>query len=135
MRLALALVALFAATPAFAAPTPITGRWLTDGGKAIVDVAPCGAQLCGRIARVVKVVPGRPTTDVNNPDTALRGRPIVGLSILSGFTPAKDRWKGHIYDPESGRTYRSELTATGNVLKVKGCYGPFCRSQNWTRVR
>jgi uncharacterized protein (DUF2147 family) len=131
----LALVLLLATGAAHAAPAPVTGRWLTEEGKAIVEIAPCGAQLCGRIARVLKPRPGGPAVDANNPDPALRNRPIEGISLLSGFTAAGDRWKGRIYDPESGRTYRSELRAEGTTLKVKGCWGPFCRGQDWTRTR
>ncbi|MFS0773614.1 DUF2147 domain-containing protein [Sphingomonas sp. 1P08PE] len=124
-----------AASAAVAAPAPIGGRWLTAEGKAIVEIAPCGRELCGRIAKVLKPRPGGPAVDINNPDKALRNRPIEGIAILSGFTPADDRWKGRIYDPESGRTYRSELRVEGGQLKVKGCFGPFCRSQDWTRAR
>ena len=125
---------------ASAAPAPITGSWLTAEGKALVEVAPCGggqggAVLCGRIARVLKPRPGGLAVDANNPDKALRTRPIQGITILSGFRPAGDRWRGQIYDPESGRTYRSELIRTGPTLKVKGCWGPFCRGQNWTATR
>ncbi len=124
-----------AASTAMAAPAPITGRWLTLEGKAIVEIVPCGRELCGRIARVLKPRPGGPAVDANNPDKALRNRPIEGIVILSGFAADGDRWKGRIYDPESGRTYRSELKIEGGGLKVKGCIGPFCRSQDWTRAR
>ena len=120
---------------AAAGPAPVTGRWLTVEGKALVEIGPCGASICGRIAKVLKPRPGGPAVDVNNPDPALRGRPIAGIVFLSGFTPSGDRWKGRIYDPESGRTYRSELIGGGSVLKVKGCIGPFCRTQEWTAVR
>jgi len=137
MRAALLLapVLALAAGAASAAPAPIAGHWLTEGGKALVDIAPCGGQLCGRIVRIVKPTPGRPQTDIENPDAAQRNRPLVGINILSGFTPASDRWKGRIYDPESGKTYRSELLAAGNTLTVKGCIAFFCRSQSWTRAR
>ena len=117
-----------------AAPAPITGRWLTVEGKAIVEIASCGATLCGRIARVLKPRPGGPAVDIKNPDPALRTRPIAGMAILTGFTANGDRWQGRIYDPESGKTYRSELTRTGGTLTVKGCWGPFCRSQSWTAL-
>lgn len=129
------VAALAAAAPALAAPAPVTGRWLTTEGKALVEIAPCGAQLCGRIAKVLKPRPGGPAVDANNPDASLRGRPIEGLSILTAFKPDGDHWSGRIYDPESGKTYRSELSTTGATLKVKGCWGPFCRSQTWTRAR
>lgn len=120
---------------AAAGPAPVTGRWLTTEGKALVEIGPCGALLCGRITRVLKPRPGGPPVDVNNPDPALRTRPIAGIVVLSGFRPDGDRWRGRIYDPESGRSYRSELIRTGGVLKVKGCIGPFCRTQQWSAVR
>lgn len=127
-----ALACLSAA--ASAAPAPIAGRWLTAEGKAIVDIGSCGgagAGLCGRITDILKPKPG-PAVDLKNPDPALRSRPIRGMAFLTGFHPAGDRWKGRIYDPETGRTYRSELARTGGTLKVKGCWGPFCRTQDWT---
>ncbi len=132
MRLIVAVAMLgIAAAP----PAPLTGRWLTVEGKALVEIGTCGGQICGRIAKVLKPRPGGAAVDVNNPDERLRGRPIDGIMILSGFTADGDRWKGRIYDPESGRTYRSELIRAGSVLKVKGCIGPFCRTQEWTQAR
>lgn len=133
--MALMLAGSVAVSPALAAPAPVTGRWLTAGSKAIVEISTCGVALCGRIARVLKPRPGGPAVDANNPDPARRGQPIEGLALLTGFAAAGDHWRGRIYDPESGRSYRSELRAEGGTLKVKGCYGPFCRTQEWTRVR
>jgi uncharacterized protein (DUF2147 family) len=132
--LAVALLAL-AATPALAAPGPVTGRWTTAEGKAQVVIGMCGANLCGKIDRILKPTPGRATTDINNPNAALRAKPLAGLMILTGFTASGDIWKGKIYDPESGKTYRSELSRSGDTLNVKGClFGPLCRTQVWTRV-
>jgi uncharacterized protein (DUF2147 family) len=56
---------------------------------------------------------------------------------LTGFVPKSDRWdEGRIYDPESGKSYRSvlKLNADGS-LKVSGCIVVFCQSQRWTRAR
>jgi len=135
MKGALLALTLLVPGAAMAAPAPVTGRWLTVDGKALVEIGACGPALCGRIARVLKPRPGGPAVDANNPDKALRTRPIQGLTILSGFVGDGDKWKGRIYDPESGRTYRSELRREGSTLKVKGCIGPFCRTQDWTAVR
>ncbi|WP_315760218.1 DUF2147 domain-containing protein [Sphingomonas sp. Y38-1Y] len=132
--IAAAFSALSIAAPAHAAD-PVAGRWLTEGGQAIVAIRPCGANLCGAIERVVKPTPGAPTTDAKNPNPALRSRPYVGLTILSNFKDAGSDWRGQIYDPKSGKTYRSMLKAAGNNLEVKGCVAVFCRSQTWTRVK
>ena len=61
------------------AASSVQGLWLTDDRKGIVRIAPCGARLCGTIARVLDTDRARPTTDRNNPDPRLRGRPILPL--------------------------------------------------------
>ena len=129
----LLLLAMLAAGAARATPPSVAGTWLTQEGKALVRIEPCGAQLCGRIVRVLKPRPGGPAVDSANRDPALRKRPMEGLSILTGFAAAGDRWQGRIYDPESGRSYRSEMVRHGSTLDVKGCLGPFCRTQHWTQ--
>ena len=134
-RFAIAAALAMVGGAASAAPLPVAGRWLTAEGKALVEIAPCGGALCGRVVRVLKrSSPGVPL-DANNRDASLRRRPIEGLAILSDFTAAGDGWQGRIYDPESGRTYRSQIVRHGDVLDVKGCLGPFCRTQHWTARR
>ncbi|RJF90193.1 DUF2147 domain-containing protein [Sphingomonas cavernae] len=135
MKFALFLPALLLATPAFAAE-PVTGRWITEGGKALVEIAPCGKTLCGKIARVLKPTPGAPQTDAHNPDAKLRNRPILGLPILTGFAAAGAEWKGSVYDPEKGKTYRSVLQRNADgTLNVKGCIAMFCQAQTWKPAR
>jgi uncharacterized protein (DUF2147 family) len=128
----LTFATLAMAASAIAAPAPVTGRWLTEGRKAIVEVSTCGDSICGRVVKVLDPRAPKNATDIHNPDESLRKRPIEGLRILSSFEAGKSHWNGRIYDPESGRTYRSELKREGNVLKVKGCWGPFCKTQRWT---
>ncbi len=129
------LSALIAATPSHAAQ-PISGRWLTVEGKAIVEIASCGNSVCGRIARIVKPTPGRPHTDTNNPDPKLRNKPLEGLAILSSFSDAGAHWKGTIYDPESGKSYNSKVSRNGDgTLKVQGCIAFFCKTQTWTPMK
>ena len=45
------------------------------------------------------------------------------------------RGSGRIYDPKSGKTYRSVLERDGAALTVKGCIAIFCKTQTWTRAR
>ncbi len=131
MRLALALPFILLAGAADAA-TPIAGRWITAGGKAMVRIDRCGTEICGRIERVLKATPGGATTDVNNKDKGLRARPFVGLPILTGFTDQGKDWRGRIYNPEDGKTYKSVVTrAADGTLKVKGCVAFLCQTQTW----
>lgn len=125
---------LLAAAPA---SSGVEGQWLTAERNAIVTIAPCGAQVCGTIAKVLVTRPGVPRTDVNNRDPKLRARPLVGLPILRGFTRSGGTWKGgRAYDPKSGREYRSTLQLEANgTLKVTGCVAFICQSQYWTRAR
>ncbi|GBH29901.1 DUF2147 domain-containing protein [Sphingobium xenophagum] len=121
--------------PAYAAQ-PVIGRWATVEAKAIVNIAQCGKCLCGKIEKILKPTPGRPNTDVENADPALRSRPLVGLPLLTGFGDAGSHWKGTIYDPESGKSYTSKISRNADgTLKVQGCIAFFCKTQTWTAVR
>ena len=125
----LSLAAL--ATPAFAGQ-PITGRWLTVDGGAVVAIGNCGGSVCGRIAKVIKGPPTPPPwTDTQNPDAALKKRPLIGLPILTGLTLSGDSWKGSIYDPKTGKTYRAVVARDGANLKVQGCIAIFCQTMVW----
>ena len=123
-----------------AALTSVAGHWLTPGGEAVVAIAPCqqgggGAALCGKVERVLRPRPGGPPVDSLNPDPKLRGRPMVGVPILAGLKADGDVWRGHVYDPESGRTCRAEVARDGGRVRVRGCFGPFCRTQDWEPAR
>jgi uncharacterized protein (DUF2147 family) len=133
IRKALIVIGCALTAPAQAA-SPAFGRWLTDDGSAVVLVGPCGAQLCGTIERVLD--PRAPATDINNPDPALRSRPLTGTMVLRHYTGSGAAWTGgRAYDPKTGSSYRSQLTALANgKLKVTGCIAFLCRSRYWTRA-
>lgn len=119
-----------------AAAEPIAGRWVTEEGDAVVTIGPCGRSTCGRITTFLRRPDTPNPTDRNNPDPKLRGRPVLGMPVLTGFSDRGDDWRGRIYDPRSGRTYRSILSRNADgTLKVQGCWGPFCRTQTWRPAR
>jgi uncharacterized protein (DUF2147 family) len=130
-----AFVLALLATPALAAE-PVTGTWLTDAKDGIVEIAPCGAKLCGRLVKML-VAPKGPPVDRNNPDPALRNRPLVGMPVLSGFAPQGALRRGSGYDPKVGKSYNTTIQRTGPAtLKVRGCVIAFlCRSAIWTRAK
>ena len=138
VKLALALLpaAMAFASPALAANS-ILGDWVTQERDAIVRIAKCGNTVCGRIHRFLVTPPNGPgQKDVNNPDKKLRDRTVLGMAILTGFTPDDDIWRGKVYDPKSGKTYRSEVSLnSANSLKMKGCIAFLCQGQNWSRAK
>jgi len=116
-----------------------TGSWVTEGGKSVVRISPCGGALCGKIVSLKEPngEDGAPKRDAKNQDKGLRGRPLVGLSILSGMNKDKDdRWTGNIYNPEDGKTYKAYMTlTTPQQLLVEGCVmgGLICKKQRWSK--
>jgi uncharacterized protein (DUF2147 family) len=82
---------------------------------------------------------GEPRRDVKNPDPEKRNQTNVGIVIMKGFTynEANDEWEnGSVYNPASGKTYRSymKLDADGK-LKIRGYLGFFFffKTVVWTR--
>jgi uncharacterized protein (DUF2147 family) len=132
---------LIAATTAFASPalaaSPIVGEWVTQDREAIIKISQCGANVCGRIHKYLVTPPnGAGQKDINNPNKSLRGRTLLGMAILTEFKPDGNIWRGKVYDPKSGKTYRSEVELNStNSLKMKGCIAFFCQGQNWTRAK
>lgn len=133
---ALTLAAISIAAPSFAAGS-INGDWKTEEGDAVIKIGKCGATVCGRIDRYLVTPPGGVNQkDLNNPNKKLRSRTLRGTAILTGFKQDGKKWRGRIYDPKSGKTYRSEVSLTSaNKLKVKGCISFICQGQNWTRAK
>lgn len=131
-----AIAALASAAPLLAAQ-PIEGRWVTAEKDAVIQIGRCGKSLCGKIARFLVAPPqGLDQRDVNNKEPRLRNRKLLGMPVLTGFSEESDLWRGEIYDPKSGKTYRSVVRRKdANRLEVKGCIGPFCQTQVWTRAR
>jgi uncharacterized protein (DUF2147 family) len=136
MRIALAaLLLLCLAAPAQAA-TPIVGHWITKDTKALVEIAPCGARICGHIVKVLSGVKNPPTTDIKNPDHAKRLRPLVGLPVIIDFVERGDTWQGKLYSPEDGLFVKGTLSRNADgTLAVHGCAFIFiCRDQVWHRA-
>ena len=133
-RIALAIIALALAAPLGAAE-PVAGSWVTAARDGVVRIAPCGAAVCGRLARFLVVPPqGADQRDVHNPDAKLRARKLLGLPILTGFHADGAVWRGTIYDPKAGKSYRSIIRRLdADRLEVKGCIGPFCQTQIWRK--
>ncbi len=133
LRIALSTL-LLGATPAVAA-TSVQGRWLTPTRDSVIEIAPCGAKICGRVAKILRADANGATTDKANPNPALRSRPILGMPIFTEFVDAGAIWSGTVYDPRNGKSYKSKLSRNADgTLKMQGCIAFFCQTQTWTKA-
>jgi uncharacterized protein (DUF2147 family) len=138
-RLAAILLGVLAnLTPAPAEAGDPTGTWMTGHRDAKIRVAPCGPALCGTIAWLAQPndSAGRPATDVNNPDPAKRGRPLIGLTILTEMKKSGEEWRGRIYNSDDGKDYDLEMALVDERrATIKGCVlgGLLCGGETWTR--
>jgi uncharacterized protein (DUF2147 family) len=106
------LAVMLAAMSASAEPAPNPqGDWLTANGHGVVQIAPCGDGLCGRIV-------GLDRTSGEPMPTDVEGRPQCGLNIISAdkADPA-GTWHGEITDPRDGDSYQTRLSIddSGNL--------------------
>jgi uncharacterized protein (DUF2147 family) len=142
MRTVLLLIALLTAGAAHADPR---GLWLTASGNLEVRVEPCGAALCGKVARVIA------NQSMSRPGEAMAAdaQPAQeGMLILSDFAPSDSEtaadgsrvtteWRGRIFNRENGKTYDCLMSmGPAGELKLRGYVGLplFGRTQAWQRV-
>ena len=137
----LAILLCLALLPAstWASETHVEGRWLSGDGDGWIRIELTDDSLIGVIAGSPNDAEGDPPRlDDKNPDPALRDRPLLGVTIMSGFAYNGDgRWSGgRIYDPNSGKTYKATIRQIdADTLKLRGYIGVslFGRSDTWTR--
>ena len=147
-----AVLGLLTAAPVAADGDAILGLWATqpkDHGYARIEISQEDSRYYGEIVWLSEPhfpeddkrgMGGQPKVDRENPDTALRSRPIVGLRILNDFEyTGKSQWKrGTIYDPESGKTYKCTIKLQDDgTLKVRGYIGVSLlgRTTTWRREK
>lgn len=122
--LAIAAALVMGATVATA--DPVKGTWKTqvdDGAYAHVTMSACGAKICGVISRTFNASGEYKSKNL--------GKRLVWDMVPSGGGSYKS---GKIWQPSTGKTYKSKMALSGNTLKVSGCVGPICKKQTWSRV-
>ena len=124
-----ALALVLAASPA-TAQRSIDGKYTDSDGYVEITVAPCGNARCGKITKIIKRKPGESTLDAHNDNPALRSRPILGITLLQDLKWDDGAWRGKVYNPEDGNTYRTEVRpAARGALEVKGCLAFICKTR------
>jgi uncharacterized protein (DUF2147 family) len=105
----------------------IEGRWRSPGGNSIIEIAPCGSELCGTVAWA---------SDKARQDAAKATGQLVGTQLLTGLQERKPgRWHGRILIPDKNmRTTAKLQLLSADQLKVSGCVARvLCSSQVWSR--
>ena len=143
MNRALTAIILVAATSgAWAQMTPV-GRWQTVDEKtkevkSQIHIVESAGVLSGKIEKLLRKEAKQDAVCTECTDDR-KDQPMLGLEIIRGAKKAegKDVWEdGKILDPENGKTYTLRMTPIdgGKQLEVRGSFGPFGRTQTWTRV-
>ena len=105
----------------------IEGRWRSPGGNSIIEIAPCGSELCGTVAWASEKAKedARKSTDQ-----------LIGTQLLTGLQEKKPgRWQGKLFIPDRKMRVTAKIQLVGEQqLKVSGCAaGVICNSQLWNR--
>jgi uncharacterized protein (DUF2147 family) len=105
----------------------IVGFWLTEKGTSQVEIYKgTDGKYYGKVSWLEEPnEDGKPKVDSDNPDPALKKRPILGLPLLQEFEYDKkdQEWvNGSIYDPDNGKTYDCYMWFEDDesVLQIKG---------------
>jgi uncharacterized protein (DUF2147 family) len=125
-KLSMMLAALVLSAGA-AAADPVEGVWKTevdDGAYAYITMRPCGGDICGVINRTFNASGEFKSENI--------GKPLVWDMTPAGGGSYSD---GKIWQPSTGKVYKSKMALSGNTLNVSGCVGPFCKKQTWSRVQ
>ncbi|PCD02186.1 hypothetical protein COC42_12025 [Sphingomonas spermidinifaciens] len=111
------------------APPRIAGVWQAENGQMKIEIVEGSSGPTGRLLWGQRAVEADGKTfkrDVHNPDPALRGRSLEGITILQNLSwnARERRWDGgRLYDGTSGRTVSARLTPTDGKLEMRAYMG------------
>lgn len=127
----------------------IEGTWMTPQ-QSQMQIATCAQGFCGTLSKIVITeeqiaqygeaaanLQVESITDEFNKDPALKGRPMLGLQILTlRATTSPWQFEGEIYNPQDGNTYAGFVEVKDpDTVVLKGCaLYVLCQEQTWTRV-
>jgi uncharacterized protein (DUF2147 family) len=127
----------------------VEGTWVTPE-LAEMTIAECPEGYCGVLSKIVITdeqvaqygvsaaeIKVESITDEFNQDPALRGRPMLGLRMMT-LRATSNPWQfeGEIYNPRDGNIYAGYMEVKdADTVVLKGCaLYVICQEQVWTRV-
>lgn len=120
----------------------VYGKWKTiddnsDEAKSIIEIYEADGQMEGRVVKLFleATVDQDPLCSKCDAEDVRFNKKIIGMRILKDMKKDGEEYVGGtILDPESGRVYNCRLWLEGDTLKVRGYWGPFYRTQTWTKA-
>lgn len=118
----------------------ILGLWLSEKKDGVIKISKEGDSFIGHLIAFKKKKEdlGKTVLDKNNPDEALSKKELKGIKMLKNFSFEDNEWSGGtIYDPQSGKTYKSYMSLEDkDTLNLRGYIGlpMFGRTSKWTRI-
>ncbi|WP_264212983.1 DUF2147 domain-containing protein [Leisingera thetidis] len=128
MKHLLASMAVALGLAGAAAADPVLGVWKTqpdDGSYAHIQMAACGAAVCGKITRTF------------NSEGEYQS-PNIGKTLVIDMVPnGGGSYEGKVWRPSNDKIYIGKMDMAGDSLALRGCVagGLICSKQTWTRVR
>ena len=111
-------------------PEQIIGKWMSEGKDMTVEVFKVNERFSAKLIWFDCTAPNTPKMlehfDTENPDAKLRTRLWLGMVLVNDLKfDGQSEWNGgSIYDPNSGRTYKSTVRLQSpSVLIVRGYWG------------
>jgi len=127
-HLFLSIAAIAAAAAPAAARDPIEGLW--KHGPMVVEIAPCGDDLCGTVVKASALQQQKAERG--------SGTRLIGSRLITGIEPTgPGSYRGRVFAADrnvyaSGSVHQ----LSPNELEVKGCVlMVICKSRTYVRVR
>lgn len=142
-RLCIALFVASVSMSALADSMSPVGAWNTiddETGKpkSLVRITEKDGVISGTVEKIVDPAKQNSKCDLCADDDARKGKPVIGMSILTGLKKDGDNAYsgGSILDPNNGKVYNAKVTVIdgGKKLEMRGSFLFFSRTQTWIRV-
>lgn len=121
MKWILTITMLLLLLPFSAQAADIGGNWARGDGKARVNIAECGKDICA-------------TNTWIKPGTA---KEKTGDRLVMSINQTADgQYSGTAFDPQRNLTYRISVKVDGDKMTTNGCVlaGLLCRNVGWSRI-
>jgi uncharacterized protein (DUF2147 family) len=128
------LAVAFSSKAALSADATPVGVWRDNEKGSVIQIYECGNALCAKVVKPYEAG----ARDTNNPNPALRDRPLTGLTFMNGAKKSSTNvWKGTLYNAEDGKNYSGSMTLVSNgELQMQGCaLSIFCQTRVFSRIR